>query len=455
MSAPRPTVGLQCPRGAWWLRGPDGKPFVSLGVNHVQSDCWLAPYNREWSLRRYGADLAGPDGQFNPEGEALRRLAANVLATMRRWHFNTLGVHTHGLPHRLLGREVFYVVDTDTQALAPRCPAEASEPWWQAPRLGQRPFPDIFAPGFAAEVEARVRAVCERHRDEPKLIGYMFADIPRWYLYRGEIERRPHWRAMHPWVDDARRLPATAPAKCRWIDVLRRNYTRPRDAAGVYGVAFATWDAAAAIVDWPAPADTSRARRDCDDLLAAMVERWYSLHAGLVREHDGRHLILGDKLHSPPEIPPAVLEIAARHVDVLTVQWYGPFEQQRDVLAGLHAATGKPLLNGDSSFAVAKPPRQTRVKGFLVDSLASVGRHYHDYVRGIMSLPFMLGWHHCGWIEQWDGARGGGDLPLNENGLMDPFERPYDEVVTRVAEANSQAAGWHDAAPQTSGAPWS
>jgi hypothetical protein len=447
VTAPWSAIGVEHRDGVWWLVNAAGERFVSLGVNHVQGDCWLAPYNRQWSLEKYGPDLAGPDGEFNPNGAALPRLMANVLATMGRWQFNTLGVHTAGVPPRLFKDDVYYVVDTNTQDLAPRCAPDAASPWWRAPRLGQEAFPDIFADSFAAAVEQRVRAVCELHRGQRNLIGYAFADIPRWYLYRGEMQQhggqaRPP-SAMHPWVDDLRRLGPAAPGKRQWIDVLRGNHASPEQAARAYGAAFRTWEQAGELTDWPAPADAAASAADCAGVLVAMVERWYELHCGCLREHDDGHLILGDKLHSPADIPPAVLETVARHVDVLFLQWYAPFEQQRDTLLRLHAATGKPILNGDSSFAVAKPPHQTRVKGYMVDSLAAVGRHYHDYVRGIMSLPFMLGWHHCGWVEQWDGARAGSGLPLNENGLMDPFERPYEAVVERVIEANSQAAAWH------------
>lgn len=54
--------------GVWWLVDDDGVPFVTLGVNHVQPICWLAPYNRAESLARYGTDLAVPDGGFNVDG---------------------------------------------------------------------------------------------------------------------------------------------------------------------------------------------------------------------------------------------------------------------------------------------------------------------------------------------------------------------------------------------------
>lgn len=59
-----------------------------------------------------------------------------------------------------------------------------------------------------------------------------------------------------------------------------------------------------------------------------------------------------------------------------------------------------------------------------------------------MSLPFMLGWHHCGLVEQWDGGKTV-DWAVNENGLFDPFENPYPEITVPAKAANERAHHWH------------
>ncbi len=416
--------------GVWWLVDGQGCPFVTLGINHVQPDCWLAPYNREASLAKYGADLATPDHRFNPEGQALRRLMDNVLSLLDRWRFNTLGIHTYGVPARLFRDRVFYAVEIGAAHFGSRF------------RFGQDVFPDVFAPSFADRVEARVREVCLEHRDATRLIGYCFTDIPRWYFYAGQ---GPGPALPHPWVNDLRSQPAGTPGKTAWIEVLRHRYGAAELAARAHGADFASWDAAAALTRWPPPRDPVAAARDNEALLAAAASRWYDLHVEAIRRHDPNRLILGDKLHSPPLIPDWLVPIVRRSVDVLFIQWYPPFAVQAPHLTRLYEVFGKPIVNGDGSAAFLKPPRQTKVKGHLLPGEREVGQHYADYVRGIMGLPFMLGWHHCGFVEQWDGARPPNDWQLNENGLMDPFETPYPLFVSRVEEANRQAHAWHRA----------
>ena len=381
--------------GVWWLVDVDGAPFVSLGVNHVQPDCWLAPYNRAFMRNRYGPDLDTPEGGFNPGGQALPRLVDATVARIRGLGFNTLGIHTAGVPARLFADDLFYCVAIDVFPLGSRF------------RFGEQRFPDIFSEEFASMLEARVREVCAEHRDRPRFIGYAFSDIPRWYFFAGEPRDT---EPVHPWVLDLLALPEGAPGWQAAMDVLGRA--------------------------------TARTREDSDAVMERVVARWYDLHTRLIRRHDPNHLLLGDKLHSPHRLPAWLPPILARSVDVLFVQWYSPMSAQRETLERLHRMTGKPVLNGDSSFGCAKPPRQTRVKGYPVASIAEAGKAYADYLRAAMSLPFMVGWHHCGWIEQWDGGKRV-DWEVNENGLFDPFENPYPELTRPVAEANARAHAWH------------
>ena len=379
----------------WWFRGAAGERFVSLGINHVQSDCWLAPYNRAYMLDRYGADLEGPDGRFNGDGEGLRRLLAQVKEELRGLGFNTFGMHTYDVPPELYGDEFYYCAAIDFFPLGSRY------------KFKQQRFPDIFAGEFRQKLEAHIAACCALHRDRKQFLGYAYSDIPRWYFYEGQSRDR---EPVHPWVRDLLSLPDGAPGR----------------------------EACRAVVG---DADVAT-REQSDAILRRVVEFWYKLHARLIRKHDPRHLLFGDKLHSPHRIPEWFLPILRENVDLLFLQWYCPIEDQEATLRKLHAATGKPILNGDSCFSCPKPPRQTKVKGYKVPSQAAVGEAYAAYLEGAMRLPFMLGWHHCGLLEQWDGGKQN-DWEINENGLFDPFEKPYPEITAAVKRANRQAARWH------------
>jgi hypothetical protein len=414
--------------GVWWLVDPADGPFVSVGVNHVQGDCWLAPYNRRQSLDRFGADLAAGEGKtFNPDGQAIIKVMDWVKARMGEMHFNTLGIHTYGVPAQSYMNDVYY------------CLAVEAFPLGSGYRFSEQTFPDIFSEDFEQLLERTVQPIARTHRHSPGLIGYAYSDIPRWYFFgdKGKAQL-PH----HPWVSDILNLPAKAAGKRRCVEILQQRYPSAAALAETYGLEAESWQDVADCRDWPETPQVDRTRDDGDALLRALVERWYSLHAEVIRRHDPDHLLLGDKLHSPHRLPAWFPDILRRWVDVVLVQWYCPFDQQQGTLAELHRQTGKPILNGDSCFACPKPPRQTKVKGTLVQTQEAVGDAYRRYLRELCSQPFMLGWHHCGFVEQWDGGK---DIEwqLNENGFFDPFLRPHEQLVAEVSAANAQAHAWH------------
>ncbi len=422
---------VQCLNGVWWFVDADGGPFVSLGVNHIQPNCWLAPYNRDASLARYGADLATSDDRFDIGGRGVRLLMRSLVGRLKKWGFNSLGMHIQDVPVDTYAGDLYSVACIDAYHLGSRF------------RFGVDRFPDVFSPEFERRVDEAAAACCLRHGANRRLIGYAFSDIPRWYFYPGQNDLLS--LPVHPWADDLRSMPPGSAGRAKWTEIMQARHQDAESAPWIEGVvtrkAGAFWD----VAQWPSPSDPVRDRGDSEALLAAAAERWYSVHTEAIHRHAPGALILGDKLHSPHILPAWLLSIVAKHVDVLFIQWYQPFEVQREALQRLHRLTGLPILNGDSGFCWPDPPRRTRVKGFQVAAMEAVGEAYHDYLRGIMSLPFMLGWHFCGIMEQWDGARRGYPEEPNENGFMDPFENPREVVVAKVTEANLHAKGWHEA----------
>ena len=382
----------------WWFVDTEGRPFVSLGANHLQSDCWLAPYNREWMLERYGSDLADEQNRFNPAGNALPKLVTNTLNKLQDVGFNSLGMHTYDVPVDLYDSRMFHLRAIEMFPLGTRY------------RFASQRFPDIFSDEFASRLEQHILELLKTYGQSKGLMGWVFSDIPRWYFY-GNGGRGKH--VVHPWVKDLADLPPGSPGQLAVKDAL--GHTNPETEA------------------------------DSDRVLQEVVRQWVQLHASLLRRHDPGRLLFGDKLHSPALIPDWFLDTIKDVVDVILIQWYGPAEEQIPTLRRIHEATGKPILNGDSSFACADPSRQSGIKGKPVSSKTEAGRAYANYLDAIMKLPFMIGWHHCGIMEQWDGGKADPRFQ-NENGFLNPFEEPYPDFVTPMREANLRAHGLHEGA---------
>ena len=421
--------------GVWWFVGPEGDRFVSLGVNHLEPHLWLAPYNKEATLDRYGADMVDANGRFNPSGEATRKWIERQVETCRDLGFNTFGKHTHAsIPSALYRDEVYHVASLETAPLA----------GWQE-RKGEGPRPDPFSGEFERFVETRVRAACDLHKNSRKLLGYLYTDIPSWRL-------RQNGRTTYPWVEAIVGLGEHTAGKQRWIEHLRGRYNDAEACARAWGLPVSpayglSWERMARLVGWSEPADATRADTDRVSFLAVVAERWYGLHRELIAKYDPNHLILGDK-NLIQNYDPFLVPALRKHVDVIVTQSYNRWADDAPLNRSIHERIGKPIVNGDGSHSYVQPNQQGRgAKGFRTGSKSfeEVAALYRETLEGMMRTPYMIGWHHCGYLEQWDEAERG-DSPRNENGFLDPFERPHTIWTDVIREANSAAVRQHEAA---------
>ena len=384
------SISLSCTNGQWRFRNVCGELFFSIGVNHFQPDCWLAPHNKDLMLSRYGEDLEGEPGAFNPSGKGLHNLSESLGKRLKGWGFNSFGMHTYGVPHSYLATDFYYPIAVEYDPLGSRF------------KFDKQHFPDIFSRAFQDGLETHIKNLYAQHSKHDNFMGYIFSDIPRWYFYEGqELDQR----AIHPWVSDLLSMPAHSP-----------GYQAAHKALGK---------------------STAENQADSDRVLAAVVTEWYRLHHSLLNRYDPGRLIFGDKLHSPHRLPRWFEPILRQYVDAICIQWYTPADQQQSVLEGIYQRTGLPIFNGDSSFGCPQRPQQSQVKGYPVASKSAMGQAYADYLDTISSWPFMLGWHHCGIMEQWDGAKKR-DWEINENGFLNPFEEPYEPCLSLISAANKR-----------------
>ena len=128
-----------------------------------------------------------------------------------------------------------------------------------------------------------------------------------------------------------------------------------------------------------------------------------------------------------------------------TVQVYGVDRSsaRRPIGAIDFSASG-----GDGSYSYVQPnQKEWGAKGWRTKakSFEEGASFYRETLEGMMAKPYMIGWHHCGCLEQWDAAERG-DSPMNENGFMDPFENYHTEWTDVIRDVNAKAARLHETA---------
>ena len=425
--------------GIWWFVGPTGEPFLSLGVNHIEPHLWMGSYNREHTLERYGPDFVLFNGRFNPDGKAAQRWIDRQVEVCRTLGFNTFAKHTHpSIPTQLYSDQIYYVASLETAPLSN---------WRQA--RGEVSMPDIFSADFERHLSKRVQEVCGEHRESRNLLGYLFVDTPTW-----ETAHTPGSNEedvmIYPWVNSILHLGEHAPGKCAWIEHLKSRYSKADEAAHTWGIPVSpaygiSWNYLARLETWFLPANPERAKADLVPFMGLIAERWYRLHHDAIRKEDPNHLILGDKSRVDM-FREWLLPALAKYVDVVLIQSYNPFDQDREVMDWIHESTGKPILNGDGSFGYPNPHQQKySVKGFPSNarSAEEVGSMYRQYLEETVARLYMLGWHHCGYLEQWDDSERG-DVNSNENGFLDPFENEHQSWTDVIREANRRAHAQHE-----------
>lgn len=262
---------------------------------------------------------------------------------------------------------------------------------------------DWFAPAFEARARAIAASEVASRRDDPNLLG--------WYL-DSELRWGPDWRSARQVLDDYLGLPAGSPGRT----VADRHAGNP------------------------------------DGFLRALARRYFDVTTRAVRAHDRNHLILGTKMVTQVT-PRAVLRMARKYVDVLTVDDYtllpglddaiqealGPFVPRTPSLAEFHEISRKPLMVTEYSFRAADAgvpntwPPIFPVYATQQDRAAA----YAAYVRTLHQAPWVVGDF---WFELVDEPAGGRFDGEDSNfGVVSTSDVPWQTLVERMTTVHAES----------------
>ncbi|MGC9341536.1 MAG: hypothetical protein ACP5E3_02455, partial [Bacteroidales bacterium] len=274
----------------WWFIGPAGEKFVSLGVNHIEPHLYLAPYNKNETINKYGKELIDNNGIFDTNTKAAQNFINGQIKICKDLNFNTFGRHIHSsIDPKLYMDKIYYVAYFETAPVAT----------WQI-KAGQGPLPDVFSPFFKDHIENIVKEVVVKHKHSSKLLGYMYCDVPAWILTEYMRERQNEHVMVYPWVNAMMRLGVGSPGKKAWVDHLKERYTCAPEAAKTWGLDYIklyglTWEELYDVTDWANPVDIKNADEDMRSFMGKIAEKWYKMHYDAVKKYDKNHLIIGDK----------------------------------------------------------------------------------------------------------------------------------------------------------------
>jgi len=352
---------------------PNGEPFVALGVNHIAAIArdrqrFEERYEGDWDLFREHLDE-----QF------------------ARWNMNCVG---YGAPGQLQQHYPYFATIT----VAP-IEKHRSDPDPESSNGYQ--FPDPFDPAWAADIEQRMRQLCEQHRDNRLLIGYMWTDTPTWDVIKTRGLRGTDW------VSEIRKLPADAPGRRRYAEYLRSIYAdRLQDLNDNYGLELASLDGLDEADLSTVAIGRQLVQADDERFLEIIAERFYSVVGAAQRQHDPQHLVFGDR-YLIGDHPDGVLREAAKWIDAVAVQpgdLYAPLYPPSTRFAAeefrrIHEITGKPILICDHaiSYPTEEHPRTIFEQA---PSEAEAALAIEEFLQAAFGEPYIIGYLKCQYIDR-------------------------------------------------------
>ncbi len=378
----------------WWLLTPEGKRFFSIGVNVVTGGS---------DERHFRGRIWYSWASFYPSFQ-MWLLATRVR--LREWGFNTAGAWSlHPQELRLPT-----TIELDLG------------------RLSRFHWFDPFDPGTQERMRKMARELVAPYKGNPYRIGYFSDNEVGWWngpLFVYYIQK-----------------PASNKTKRKLVELLKEHYQ-------------GNWSLFLKDFQVPVGLDSFEdlVRTGGTDVLMRpggngiqVVRRWSGIISSLyyrlaweaLKEADPEALVLGDRL--PIYYDPQAVKAMIPHVDVISVNynvdspdgWLAPYFF--DGLADL--APSRPILISEWFFASKENRTGNRNLGHLmtVETQKQRAIGAREAAKAFASLPQVVGIH---WFQYWDHPKGGRLDGEDYNfGLVDIYDRPYEELVEEFKKVN-------------------
>jgi hypothetical protein len=369
--------------GKWWFIDPEGHYFFSAGSCVMSSgDAYARVDGREyiftmppeelvkndtrigrssfyaWNLyRRFGTDWYEKWMDLTA-----RRMDDWGLNTIGNWSDNNIGT-SQGKPYTVQIRGLGF----DAAAMG---------------------MPDVYAPGYAENIDAIIAQQCAPLRDDPYLLGYFVGNEPPWPVRPQDV-----------------------------VNVILSGKETPLQNA---------------LKKHLAGGDTPERRRE---FVTDTYIRFITIVNEAIKRHDPNHLNLGYRFGG--SAPEDIIR-ASKGFDVFSINVYG-YSVNPNVFQRIADIVELPIIIGEFHFGV---PERGFAPGLAqVSNQHERGVGYSFYVEQAAAHPSVIGTHWFIWVDQAPTGRFDGE---NYNiGFVDVTDRPYKELVDAMRETHKRIPEIH------------
>lgn len=395
--------------GKFWFAGPDGRQFLSIGVDNVICEQWNPRPDTDYYAPLetiYGGDFE----KWNDF--ASRLLRDNGFNTFASWSDPRL--HGKGMYSTIC----LYVIE-HVQA---RCL-------------------EGLRPGFEEKVRSNTLKMLAKYNDLDNCIGFYLDNEMPWFGKSG-------WDDIptHTLLEVAFSMDKDDPARLRAKKFLVEKYKTPKSFSDAWGRPLGSWSD----LDekFLRVCLNEQTQKDRDEFSELVADAFFEPACRIVRQIAPRKLILGVRFSGPA--PAGVIRSCGKHCDVISYNNYQASpEPDVDLMTNYWVWSGKkPLIITEYSWRGEENTSgnpNTGGAGSVVKTQKERGENYSKYVESMLAYPMVVGAH---WFEFADQSPQGRFDGENSNyGIVDIKNRPYKELLQAMAVTNRKVENIHRDSP--------
>lgn len=400
----------------WWLVTPDGNAYLSFGLNHVEPFSMKASYNMNYWGHKFGI----PVEKRSDLQAYLDKFSDKVKDDFVTIGFNALGCHSDTA---FYGEQspYPYVKNMHFTNLCHYMGPDESE------------YKDVFSDEFVEHCDAFAKENCEPRKEDKMLIGYSLEDCP---LYT-DLQCAPRLNTIHGQERDGnptypnvlRNLGGQSKGKQAYVSLMKERYATIDDFNQVYYTEFRSFDELLHKANWRRGIDWTDKIETEDNkaFMLKILDKKYEVQKAAIKKYDKNHLLFGDKLDGNTDTPIEFIQLADKYFDLIFYQYYAFSDEHIDLFNEWSKVTDKPFFMGDSSINVATKQSRNPFGPHCEDQNARA-EEFTKTFEYLFSKPNYVGWHWCGWMDQWTIAQPG----KQHVGIQDAFGKFHDPICNAM-----------------------
>ena len=383
----------------FWFVDPQGKKFLSIGINNITHTAWRPKPNTVY----YDALNSVFNGNLEGWKKSVNKLLVNN-------GFNTIGSWSDPnlSDSKLYNTICLYVADYARE----RCL-------------------ESIRPGFEDKVRVNIKNMLNRYKSLENVMGFFLDNEMAWYGKSG-WDDIPNYTLL----EVALELDKNDPARQKVKDFFINKYKTTKAFSAAWGRKLNSWDDIN--VSFSRSCLNDNTQKDRSDFTSYVAEEFFRISSEVVREMVPGKLILGVRFAG--RAPESVIKACGKYCDVLSYNNYQiSSEPDEEMLIKYYILSGKkPVMITEYSWRAEENQSgcpNSRGAGTVVKTQAERANRYMKYNKAMFEHSMVIGTH---WFEFTDQSpQGRFDGEDSNYGIVDIYNKPYAELLNIMKQTNS------------------